>query len=64
MDELEDRARALLEAAGQTITVEPATVLHPKTRPVWPVVVGAAAVLVLILGLAVALTGIGRRHNR
>lgn len=56
MDELEDRARSLLEAAGQTITVEPVAVLHPKPRPVWPVVGGAAAVLVLIVGLAVALT--------
>lgn len=56
MDEREDRARVLLEAAGQTITVEPVGVLHPKPRPVWPVVSGVAAVLILVIGLTVALT--------
>lgn len=57
MDEREGRARSLLEAAGQTITVEPmAVVLHPKRRPVWPVVSGAVAVLMLVIGLTVTLT--------
>lgn len=57
MDEREDRARSLLEAAGQTITVEPVTVPHPRPRPVWPVLSGAAAVMILVIGLAVALSG-------
>jgi PASTA domain len=57
MDEREDRARSLLEAAGQTITVEPVTVLHPRPRPVWPILSGAAAVMILVIGLAVALAG-------
>ena len=56
MDEREDRARSLLEAAGQTITVEPVTVPHPRPRPVWPFLSGAGAVLILVIGLAVALT--------
>lgn len=55
MDDLEDRARSLLEAAGQTIAVEPIGVTRPKPRAIWPILAGAAAVMVLVIGLAAAL---------
>lgn len=51
MDDLEDRARELLEAAGRTVVVDPVAPELPRARPVWPAV--AAAVVVLVLAVTV-----------
>ena len=60
MNELEERARALLTAAADTIDVAPGVASAVRRAPVWPWLAAAAAVVLIAVGLPILLSGADR----